>query len=138
MFEVPSSPSLILHGSCSRPMKAKRTNPDFLNGVPELLMLRLLSRRPMHGYELVQSLRVATGEALAFGEGCIYPILHRLEAERLLKSHRQTVGGRSRLVYRVTARGEKRLTESISLWKGVTEAITRAIEGTEHVQVEVA
>ena len=101
-------------------------------------MLRLLSRRPMHGYELVQSLRNATGEALSFGEGCIYPILHRLEAERLLKSRRETVGGRSRLVYRVTARGEQRLAESISLWKGVTEAITRALEGPEHGQVQVA
>ncbi|MEX2141901.1 MAG: helix-turn-helix transcriptional regulator [Pirellulales bacterium] len=75
---------------------------------------------------------------LAFGEGCIYPILHRLEAERLLKSRREPVGGRRRLVYRVTARGEKRLAESISLWKGVTEAIARALEGPEHGQIQVA
>jgi PadR family transcriptional regulator, regulatory protein PadR len=120
------------------PMARKRTNPDFLNGVPELLMLRLLSRRPMHGYELVQALRAATGEALGFGEGCVYPILHRLEADGVLKSHRQTVDGRSRLVYRVTARGEKRLAESISLWKDVTEAIARALEGSEHAQIQVA
>jgi PadR family transcriptional regulator len=119
-------------------MKFKRTNPDFLNGVPELLMLKLLSRRPMHGYELVQALRVATAEALEFGEGCVYPILHRLEADQLLKSHRETVGGRSRLVYRVTSRGEKRLAESISLWKGVTQAIARALEGNKDVQVQVA
>ena len=119
-------------------MKTKRTNPDFLNGVPELLMLRLLSRRPMHGYELVQALRAATGEALTFGEGCVYPILHRLEADRLLKSQRQTVGSRSRLVYKITVRGEKRLAESISVWKGVTDAIARALEGADHGQVQVA
>ena len=35
-------------------MTPKRSNPDFLNGVPELLILSLLSRRPMYGYELVQ------------------------------------------------------------------------------------
>jgi PadR family transcriptional regulator PadR len=119
-------------------MKAKRSNPDFLNGVPELLILRLLSRRPMHGYELVQSLRAASCDALAFGEGCVYPILHRLEADLLLKSQRDTVGGRSRLVYRVTARGEKRLARSISLWKSVTQAIAHTLEGTEHGQVQVA
>jgi PadR family transcriptional regulator PadR len=119
-------------------MKTKRTNPDFLNGVPELLMLKMLSRRPMHGYELVQALRASTGEALDFGEGCIYPILHRLEADRLLKSRRETVGGRNRLVYQVTRRGEQRLVESISLWKNVNQAITRALEGNEHVQVKVA
>jgi PadR family transcriptional regulator PadR len=119
-------------------MKSKRTNPDFLNGVPELLMLKLLARRPMHGYELVEALRVATGEALEFGEGCVYPILHRLEADRLLKSHREKVAGRSRLVYRITSSGEKRLAESISLWKGVVQAIERALKGTQHVQIEVA
>ena len=62
-------------------MSTTRKDSDFLNGVPELLLLRLLSRRPMYGYELVQAIRLATGGAIAFGEGCIYPILHRLEAE---------------------------------------------------------
>ncbi|MEX2142274.1 MAG: helix-turn-helix transcriptional regulator [Pirellulales bacterium] len=119
-------------------MRTKRTNPDFLNGVPELLMLRLLSQRPMHGYELVQALRQASGEVLDFGEGCVYPILHRLEANRLLKSHRDIVGGRSRLVYSVTVRGEKRLAESISLWKGITEAISSVLMGAKHGQVQVA
>jgi PadR family transcriptional regulator PadR len=119
-------------------MKNKRTNPDFLNGVPELLMLRLLSRRSMHGYELVQALRLATDQALDFGEGCIYPILHRLEADQVLKSHRQIVGGRSRLVYRVTARGERRLIESISSWNSVIQAVSRALRGSDNVQVKVA
>jgi PadR family transcriptional regulator len=119
-------------------MGKKKTNPDFLNGVPELLMLRLLARRPMHGYELVQALRAATGEVLDFGEGCIYPILHRLEADRLLTSRREIAAGRSRLVYRVTPRGEKRLAESTSLWININEAITRALEGTEHVRAKLA
>lgn len=101
-------------------------------------MLRLLSRRPMHGYELVQALRTATGEVLEFGEGCIYPILHRLEADSLLKSRRQVVGNRNRLVYHVTARGEKRLAESISLWRSVTEAIASALEGNDHGHVKMA
>ena len=119
-------------------MKNKRTNPDFLNGVPELLILRVLSRREMHGYELVQALRTATGETLEFGEGCIYPLLHRLEADGLLKSRRATVGNRNRLVYRVTASGEKRLCESISSWERITQAITHALKGDKHVQVKVA
>ncbi len=119
-------------------MKIKRTNPDFLNGVPELLMLSLLARRPMHGYELVQSLHAATGEALSFGEGCIYPILHRLEAEGLLKSRRETATGRSRLVYRVTARGAQRLAESTSLWQRVTAGIARVLEGGEYGHAEMA
>ena len=72
-------------------MVRRRTNPDFLNGVPELLILRLLCRQPMHGYELVEAIRLASGEALQFGEGCVYPVLHRLQKQRMLASRRQTV-----------------------------------------------
>jgi PadR family transcriptional regulator PadR len=116
----------------------KRTNPDFLNGVPELLILRLLARRPMHGYELVQSLKNAGGESLAFGEGCVYPILHRLEAEKLLAKSRQAVAGRQRLVYRVTPAGRERLAASVSAWRRVTAAVSQVLQGGSHAAVNLA
>ncbi len=74
-------------------MARKRTNPDYLNGVPELLILRLLSRKPMHGYQIVQSMSVLSQGQLEFGEGCIYPLLHRLELDGALTSRRQSVAG---------------------------------------------
>ncbi len=83
----------------------RKSNPAFLNGVPEMLLLQLLTRRPMYGYELVQAIKSATGGQLEFGEGCVYPILHRLEEQKLLVSSRQSVGGRQRFVYDVTERG---------------------------------
>ena len=55
------------------PMKTRRSNPDFLNGVPELLILSLLSRRPMYGYQLVQAIHASTNGTLEFGEGCVCP-----------------------------------------------------------------
>lgn len=115
-------------------MKEKRTNPDFLNGVPELLILSLLSRRSMYGYELVQAIRGATQGALEFGEGCVYPILHRLEADGLLSGKRETVAGRSRVIYRVTAVGWKRLAATKTTWQRVVEAVSRALEGAEDGQ----
>src|SRR5260370_29272308 len=96
---------------------SKRTNPDFLNGVPELLILQLLNRQAMYGYELVQNIRLRSGAVLEFGEGCIYPILHRLEREGFLVSQREPAGGRSRVVYRITPEGSKRLAQSVSLWE---------------------
>ena len=74
-------------------MSTRRTNPPFLNGVPELLVLQLLARKPMYGYELVQAIKTTTDHAFEFGEGCIYPILHRLEADRMLSARRETVAG---------------------------------------------
>ena len=86
-------------------MATRKTNPDFFNGVPELVVLELLSRRPMYGYELVQAIKEESSGALEFGEGCIYPLLHKLEARGDLSSRRLDVGGRSRVVYRVTSEG---------------------------------
>jgi len=113
-------------------MRTKRTNPDFINGVPELLLLSLLSRRPMYGYELVQAIRASTNETLEFGEGCIYPILHRLEADGHLASKREMVAGRSRVVYRITAKGSKQLASTTTTWKQIVQAINHALKGGEH------
>jgi len=110
-------------------MTGKRTNPDFLNGVPELLILQLLSARAMYGYQLVQAIRLATKGVLEFGEGCVYPILHRLENDGLLAGRRATVGGRNRVVYRVTAKGAKRLRESAAAWRVVVGAVHEALQG---------
>ena len=113
-------------------MRTKRTNPDFLNGVPELLLLSLLSRRPMYGYELVQAIHASTNGTLEFGEGCIYPILHRLEAEGMLGSKRETVAGRSRVIYRVTSKGSKKLATATTTWQQIVQAIHHALQGGEH------
>ena len=106
----------------------KKTNPSFLNGVPELLMLRLLAGREMYGYEIVEQIRTQTGGALAFGEGCIYPYLHYLEAEKQVSSERREVDGRSRNYYQLTARGRKRLEELTTEWKRVTDGVALLME----------
>jgi PadR family transcriptional regulator, regulatory protein PadR len=111
------------------PMSTARKDSDFLNGVPELLLLLLLARRPMYGYELGQGIRLSTGGAIEFGEGCIYPILHRLEAEAMILGTREKVGGRSRVVYRITPAGRGRLAEVASRWEAIASAITRVLEG---------
>ena len=119
-------------------MSNKRTNPDFLNGVPELVILSLLGRRPMYGYELVQAIRQSTGGTLEFGEGCVYPVLHRLEAEGFLASRRETVGGRSRVVYRLTATGTKRFAGAATTWRQIVKAIDCALQGGEHGEPALA
>lgn len=106
-----------------------KTNPSFLNGVPELLVLKLLSRRDMYGYELVRAIQVETREAFCFGEGCIYPYLHYLEKEKLVTSSRKTVSGRSRNYYHLTRNGGKRLKELSGEWDRVTAGITLVLEG---------
>jgi len=107
----------------------KKTNPSFLNGVPELLVLRLLAQREMYGYQLVEEIRRQTREELAFGEGCIYPYLHHLEAEKQVSCTRREVGGRSRNYYQLTPRGRKRLAELSTEWKRVTDGVALLMGG---------
>ena len=96
----------------------------FIDGVPELLLLRLLARREMYGYELVAEIREASGGVFTFGEGCVYPILHRLVADKSLAMRRESVSGRPRRYYRLTARGQKRLTKLEQSWQTVATGIT--------------
>lgn len=111
---------------------AKTSNPDFLNGVPELLILQLLARQSMYGYELVRAIERSSGAVFEFGEGCIYPILHRLESDGLLSSKRELVGGRERIVYRATAGGRKRLATQTATWQRIAGAIHGILLGDEH------
>ncbi|MGA2176606.1 MAG: PadR family transcriptional regulator [Verrucomicrobiota bacterium] len=108
-----------------------KTNPSFLNGVPELLLLKLLSRREMYGYQIVKAIQAQSHELLSFGEGCIYPYLHYLEVEKLVTSRRKEVEGRSRNYYQLTPRGRKRLEELSAQWGRVTEGISILMRG-EH------
>jgi PadR family transcriptional regulator PadR len=119
-------------------MTKRSTNPDFLNGVPELVVLELLGRTPMYGYELVQAIQAESGGTLAFGEGCIYPLLHKLEARGDLASRRMQVGGRSRVVYRITPKGMKEFARSAARWSTVVAAVGRVLQGVEHERAKSA
>lgn len=107
----------------------RKTNPSFLNGLPELLVLKLLSRREMYGYEIVQAIQAETKQALSFGEGCIYPYLHYLESTKLVSALRKEVGGRSRCYYRLTEKGRKRLVELAGEWDRVASGVSLIMGG---------
>ncbi len=107
----------------------KRTNPSFLNGVPELLVLRLLSKQEMYGYQIVEAIRSQTAGVFSFGEGCIYPYLHYLEAEMQVSSRRREVDGRNRNYYKLTHRGQKRLQALAAEWNRVTTGVALLMEG---------
>lgn len=113
-------------------MSPRKTNPDFMTGVPELLILRLISGREMYGYEIVQAIEAATGEAIRLGEGVVYPVLHALEEQGCLKSRRKPVNGRTRVYYAVTAAGRKRLGDLVGEWQRITNAVSDIVVGEKH------
>jgi len=104
-----------------------KTNPPFMSGVPELLVLRLLARQEMYGYELVKAVRLVTAEAIVLGEGVIYPVLHSLERNGALQASRKPVNGRTRVYYRVTPTGRERLDRLSDEWDRVSAGINAAL-----------
>ena len=115
-------------------MPPRKSNPDFMTGVLELLILRLLADREMYGYELVQAIETATGEAIKVGEGVVYPILHALEEQGCLTSKRKPVDGRTRIYYTATASGKKRLGALVEEWQRITEAVSTLVKGAKHAR----
>ena len=111
-------------------MYVEMANTVFMNGVPELLILRTLASGEMYGYELVQAIGLKTNQAIKVGEGVVYPALHALEKNGMLKSRRKLVNGRTRVYYAITRKGEKHLAGLVRHWQHITDAISLAIGGT--------
>lgn len=110
------------------------TNPSFMNGVPELLILRLLRSGEMYGYEIVQAIQDQTDAVVVLGEGVIYPVLHALQHAGALTSRRKTVNGRSRIYYTLTPTGVTRLGELAATWMRLTHAVQQVFAGGENAQ----
>ena len=115
-------------------MAARETNPNFMNGVPELLVLRLLQQEEMYGYEIVQAIHRRTDTVIALGEGVVYPVLHGLEGDGALRSRRKTVNGRSRIYYSVTRVGSHRLAVLSENWTSLAAAIQKMLTGGQHAE----
>ena len=105
----------------------ERNNPPFMSGVPELLLLKLLAANELYGYEIVRKIRAATGDAIALGEGVVYPVLHSLEAAGALRSRRRIVNGRERVYYTATKTGRSRLADLTAHWARINDGIRLAL-----------
>jgi PadR family transcriptional regulator, regulatory protein PadR len=110
------------------------TNPAFMNGVPELLILRLLQQEEMYGYQIVQAIRVQTGSVVAAGEGVVYPVLHALERHGALRSRRKSVNGRSRIYYSITRRGSRQFAGLSETWVRLASAIQKMLKEGQHAE----
>jgi PadR family transcriptional regulator PadR len=111
---------------------AREPNPNFMAGVPELMILRLLQDQEMYGYQLVQAIRERTGDVVSLGEGITYTVLHALEREGALKSRRLQVDGRRRIYYSLTTRGRKRYENLAGTWTTLAQAIKSVIQEKGH------
>ena len=103
--------------------------PDSLQGTLDLLVLKLLSRRPrLHGYAIMSAIRDTSGEVLRVEEGSLYPALHRMEEAGWIRAEWVMKGaGRRARIYELTAAGTKQIAVEESRWQAVISAVNRVL-----------
>ena len=103
--------------------------PDSLQGSLDLLVLKILSRRPrLHGYAIMSAIKDISGEVLRAEEGSLYPALHRMEEAGWIRAKWITKEtGRRARIYELTAPGRKQLAAEESRWQAVTSAVNRVL-----------
>lgn len=101
---------------------------NLMKGSMEPVILRLLSEGEMYGYAMLQIVNERTKGSLEWKQGSLYPCLHRLEADGLLKSvWRDAPSGKSRKYYLITRRGRSRLVQRTTEWKEFARAINSVL-----------
>jgi DNA-binding PadR family transcriptional regulator len=105
--------------------------PNISKQVNELLVLATLRDGAAHGYEIALAVDRASGGSFSFQHGTLYPILHRLETERLIKG-KWDAGGRRRKTYELTTRGRKHLSGETLEVKALFQNLLSVLEGPTH------
>ena len=96
---------------------------DVLKNHLELLVLTALKSGPGHGYSIIRAVRERSGGEFELLEGSLYPLLHRLERNRLVTSSWTEVSGRKRRVYRLSRKGRAVVGEQQRDWRRFEQAM---------------
>jgi PadR family transcriptional regulator PadR len=105
---------------------------EWKKGSAELLVLSLLEDQPRHGYDISKLIQIRSGGALQFHVTSLYPLLHRLEKQRLVEGlWVEKAEQRRRRYYSLTLQGRKVLRSKQKSWKDFVAVISR-VTGIEH------
>jgi PadR family transcriptional regulator len=99
-----------------------------MQGTLELLILKTLSRDPMHGYGIARRIHEAVDDLLKVEDGSLYPALYRMEERGWISAEWGTSElGRKAKTYRITPSGRRRLAAVVAEWTRFTTAISKVL-----------
>lgn len=102
---------------------------DLLQGTLDLLILKTISREPLHGWGIAKRIQLLSREALSVGQGSLYPALHRLEQQGWIAAEwKDSDLGRPAKLYSLTRAGRKQLERELESWKRLSSAVQLLIE----------
>jgi DNA-binding PadR family transcriptional regulator len=95
----------------------------------EPMILALLAKNDNYGYGILRDIERLTGDQIAWTEGMLYPVLHRLERAKKIRSQwREVESGRKRKYYGISPKGKTALTKMMDEWSLVYRALTELTE----------
>jgi PadR family transcriptional regulator len=101
---------------------------DLLPGTLDMLILKSVSLKPLHGYGVLLRIRQISGDALDIPQGSLYPALYRLEHQGLIVTEwGQSENNRRAKYYTLTRAGRRRLREETAGWNRLAAAIAAAL-----------
>lgn len=104
---------------------------ELLPGTLDMLILKAVSLRPLHGYGVLLRINQISGKALDIPQGSLYPALYRLEHQGLIAAEwGQSENNRRAKYYTLTTAGRKRLREEAAGWNRLASAISAALNTT--------
>jgi PadR family transcriptional regulator PadR len=104
---------------------------EILPGTLDMLILKAVSLKPLHGYGVLQRIRQISRDALEIPQGSLYPALYRLEHNDLIAAEwGQSENNRRAKYYRLTASGRRRLRDETDSWNRLASAIAAALTTT--------
>lgn len=116
----------------SRQPANPRPEADLLQGTLDMLILKVVALRPIHGYAILQRIQQISKDALQIRQGSLYPALYRLERKGWLEAEWRTQdGGREAKYYNLTKAGKQQLATETAGWKRLCDAISLVLEAAE-------
>jgi len=106
-------------------------------GAVEMLMLEVISQGPTYGYEISQTVDTRSNGYFSLKEGSLYPALHRLEQQKLIKSSWREVDGRRRKYYELSAAGGKTLEAKKKEWQAFSAGIRGVLGDSSIMGIEL-
>jgi PadR family transcriptional regulator PadR len=104
---------------------------DLLPGTLDMLILKAVSLKPLHGYGVLLRIRQISGDALEIPQGSLYPALYRLEHQGLIAADwGQSENNRRAKFYTLTSAGRRRLRQETAGWNRLASAIAAALNTT--------
>ncbi|MEM7784180.1 MAG: helix-turn-helix transcriptional regulator [Planctomycetota bacterium] len=108
---------------------SEKFQKDLLRGSLDLMVLSVLSGGSQYGYSIQKKLATVSTGRIHLKAGTLYPLLHRLETEKLIKSRWDNSTGRKRKWYELTAKGKKRLKVQADQWQQYADCMANLLSG---------